>query len=112
MLAERVTEAMGPAEEGAPAPGRVLSGAPRFRTWNRDEGGGLHCGIWEATPGAWRVEYTEWEYCRILSGRSVVTGEDGTRIALGPGDALVLRPGFRGVWEVLETTRKEYVIRL
>jgi uncharacterized protein len=25
---------------------------------------------------------------------------------------VVLRPGFTGTWEVVETTRKDYVIRL
>ena len=28
------------------------------------------------------------------------------------GDSFVIKPGFKGTWEVLETTRKEYVIRL
>lgn len=57
------------------------------------------------------MSYDEWEYCRILSGRSVITGDDGTTIAAGPGDSLILRPGFSGTWEVIETTRKDYVIR-
>jgi uncharacterized cupin superfamily protein len=26
------------------------------------------------------------------------------------GDSFVIRPGFRGTWEVLETTLKDYVI--
>jgi uncharacterized cupin superfamily protein len=26
-------------------------------------------------------------------------------------DSFIIRPGFKGSWEVLETTRKEYVIR-
>jgi len=25
---------------------------------------------------------------------------------------MILRPGFKGTWEVIETTRKDYVIRL
>jgi len=29
---------------------------------------------------------------------------------LRAGDSFVLRPGFKGSWEVLETTRKQYVI--
>jgi len=28
------------------------------------------------------------------------------------GDSFVLRPGFRGTWEVVETTRKDFVIRI
>jgi len=101
------------AEDGAPAAERVISGDPRFRTWNAEEAaGGLYAGIWEATPGKWRIEYDEWEFCHILSGVSVVAEEGGAAVTVQAGDSFVLRPGFRGTWEVLETTRKEYVIRL
>ncbi|WP_420960173.1 cupin domain-containing protein [Brucella sp. IR073] len=100
-------------EEGAPPAHRILSGAPKFRTWNIEEAeGGLYVGIWEATPGKWRVEYDEWEFCHILSGVSVITEEGGDPITLRPGDSFILRPGFKGTWEVIETTRKEYVIRV
>ncbi|NTS29881.1 cupin domain-containing protein [Phyllobacterium sp. BT25] len=100
-------------EPGAPAADRLVSGNPQFRTWNAEEAdGGLYAGIWEATPGKWQIVYDEWEFCHILSGRSIVTEEGGDPHHLGAGDSFVLRPGFRGTWEVLETTRKEYVIRL
>ena len=101
------------AEIGAPAAGRVISGNPRFATWNVEEAeGGLYAGIWEATPGKWRIEYDEWEFCHILSGVSVIAEEGGQARTVKAGDSFVLRPGFRGSWEVLETTRKEYVIKL
>lgn len=100
-------------EEGAPAPDRVLSGNPTFRTWNVEEAeGGLYAGIWEATPGKWRISYDEWEFCHILSGVSVITEDGGEARTVRAGDSFVLRPGFKGSWEVLEMTRKEYVIRL
>ena len=100
-------------EEGAPLPGRVISGDPRFRTWNVEEAPhGLYAGIWEATPGKWRVAYDEWEFCHILSGVSVIAGDGGDARTVRAGDSFVIRPGFAGTWEVVETTRKEYVIRL
>lgn len=106
------TEGIEP-EEGAPAPGRLVSGNPRFLTWNVEErADGLYAGIWEATPGKWRIEYSEWEFCHILSGVSVIAEEAGPARTVRAGDAFVLRPGFKGTWEVLETTRKEYVIRV
>jgi len=40
----------------------------------------------------------------------VIEGDDGSRLEVGPGDAFVLRPGFSGIWRVLETLRKDYVI--
>jgi uncharacterized protein len=100
-------------EHGAPQPDRIISGDPQFRTWNCEEAeGNLYAGIWEATPGKWKIAYDEWEFCHILSGRSVITEEGGSEHHIGAGDSFVLRPGFRGTWEVIETTRKEYVIRL
>ncbi|MFC5385759.1 cupin domain-containing protein [Aquamicrobium segne] len=100
-------------EEGAPAPERLISGNPQFRTWNIEErDGALYAGIWESTPGKWRISYDEWEFCHILSGVSVISEEDGEARRVQAGDSFILRPGFKGVWEVLETTRKHYVIRL
>jgi uncharacterized cupin superfamily protein len=100
-------------EEGAPAADRLLSGNPRFRTWNVEEAdGGLYAGVWESTPGKWKIFYEEWEYFHILDGYSIVTEEGGEPVHLRAGDRLVLRPGFKGTWEVIETTRKDYVIRL
>ena len=49
----------GEPEIGAPAPDRLVSGNPTFRTWNAEEAeGGLYAGIWEATPGKWRIAAT------------------------------------------------------
>lgn len=98
-------------EAGAPASDRLISGNPRTRTWNVEEAeAGLYAGIWEATPGKWRIEYDEWEFCHILSGVSVIAEEGGEARTVKAGDGFVLRPGFKGTWEVLETTRKQYVI--
>lgn len=99
-------------ETGAPAPDRLISGTPEFRTWNLEERDGLWCGIWEATPGKWRISYDEWEYCRILTGVSVLAEDGGEPVTVKAGDSFILRPGFNGTWEVLETTRKDYVIRV
>jgi uncharacterized cupin superfamily protein len=100
-------------ETGAPAADRLISGNPQFRTWNVEEApGGLYAGVWEATPGKWRIVYDEWEYFRIITGHSIVTSDMGETFDLTPGDSLVLRPGFEGTWEVVETTLKDYVIRV
>lgn len=100
------------AQTERPAADRVLAGDPVFTTWNLEDRDGLFCGIWESTPGKIRITYEEWEYCRILSGRSVITEDGRPPQEVGPGDSFILRPGFKGTWEVIETTRKDYVIRL
>jgi uncharacterized cupin superfamily protein len=102
----------GPTETDRPAPDRLISGDPVFTTWSHFEADGLYCGVWQSTPGKWRVVYDEWEYCRILSGVSVVTENGHAAVTVRAGDSFILPPGFEGTWEVVETTRKDYVIRV
>lgn len=100
-------------EIGAPAEGRVLSGDPQFKTWNAEEtSDGLYAGIWESTIGKWIVSYDEWEFFQLISGVSVLTEEGKEPVTLRAGDSYVIRSGFKGTWEVIETTRKTYVIKL
>ena len=97
-------------EVSRPDPAKVLAGDPVHSTWSVEERGSLYAGLWQSTPGKWAVDYAEWEYVHILEGWSVLTGEDGIAVTLQAGDSFVIRPGFRGTWEVLETTLKDYVI--
>lgn len=99
-------------EVSRPEPAKVLAGDPVHTTWNIEERDGLYCGVWQSTPGKWRIRYDEWEYCHILEGISVLTEDRGVQRTVRAGDSFVIRPGFEGTWEVLETTRKDYVIRL
>ncbi|NBN66059.1 DUF861 domain-containing protein [Microvirga tunisiensis] len=101
-------------ERDAPAPARLLSGQPEFTTWlvETREDGRQFSGVWQSTPGAWRVVYDEWEFCSILSGVSRLTDATGAVRELRAGDSFILEPGFTGIWEVVETTRKLFVIRL
>jgi uncharacterized cupin superfamily protein len=93
-------------------PAKIIAGTPATRTWVHYEepGGKLAAGQWEATPGKWRIAYAEWEYMVIIAGRCIVTGDDGSVIQAGPGEAFVIEPGFTGTWEVRETMRKHWVI--
>ena len=110
-LLQKLAQTLSP-EISRPAPDRLIAGDPIQTTWNLDDRDGLFCGIWQSTPGTWRVIYTEWEYFNILSGHSILTAQDGTVTELRPGDRFVIRPGFQGTWQVVETTTKDYVIRL
>jgi uncharacterized cupin superfamily protein len=104
--------ASGEPELSRPDPSRLITGDPVHRTWLTEEADGLYAGVWESTPGAWRVIYDEWEYFRLTEGLSVITPDGGDPVTLQAGDAWVIRPGFTGTWEVVETTRKDFVIRL
>jgi len=99
-------------EEFLTAKEKCIRGQPLQRTWHHftSEDGKFFAGIWEAEPGCWEVDYTENEFCRILAGRSILRDGDGRERVLQKGDNFTIPSGFKGQWEVLETTRKIYVI--
>jgi uncharacterized protein len=95
-----------------PAPERIVSGDPAQRAWNfhSSPDGHFHCGIWECAVGKWRVVFTESEFCHLLAGEIVVTGDDGSEATFRAGDAFVSPAGFTGYWDVREAARKYYAI--
>ena len=105
-------EKLGQPRRSKPAPERVIEGNPEFTTWNVEttDDGKTVSGIWEATPGSWQSSKDgTWEFCTILAGVSelIEAGEEPRLVKTG--DTFVLRPDFRGVWRVIETTRKAFV---
>jgi uncharacterized protein len=100
------------AQFSQPAAERVLSGDPRVTTWNHyaEHSEQFFAGIWSATPGAWRVEYREHEFCHLLSGRVRITGREGEHYEFVAGDTFVIPAGFAGTWEVVEECRKLYAV--
>lgn len=109
-LLQPMTRSAATPEESRPAPEKVLEGDPVHTTWSVEERGALYAGLWQSTPGKWRVSYDEWEYVHILKGHSILTDAEGQETHLRAGDSYLIRPGFSGSWEVLETTLKDYVI--
>jgi hypothetical protein len=99
-------------EESVTPAEKCVSGRPLQRTWNHftsaDEK--FFAGIWEGERGCWRVGYTENEFFEILSGHSVLRDANGAERQLRAGDRVVIPAGFEGEWEVVELTRKVYVI--
>jgi len=91
---------------------KCIDGQPLQRTWHHftssDEK--FFAGLWEAEPGRWRISYTENEFCQILDGHSILRDTDGNETDLRAGDKLVIPAGFQGEWQVVEKTRKIYVI--
>lgn len=91
---------------------KCIKGRPVQRTWNhftsQDEK--FFAGVWEAEPGCWKINYTENEFCQILHGKSILRDASGKEQTLKAGDSFTIPAGFAGEWEVLETTRKIYVI--
>ena len=91
---------------------KLLQGNPRQTVWMQytDPTGQFMVGIWHSERGRWKILYTEQEYCRMLEGISVITDQAGLAITVRQGDEFVIPAGFDGTWEVLEPTRKHFVI--
>ncbi|MCR6626835.1 MAG: cupin domain-containing protein [Pseudoxanthomonas sp.] len=91
---------------------RLVTGQPQQTVGNAysTQDDRFHCGVWEGGVGAWRVQYTEHEFCHLLSGRVRLRGDDGSEVLLEAGQSFVVPAGFTGLWEVLETARKLYAI--
>jgi uncharacterized protein len=93
-------------------PGDVVSGDPAtwLQNYFSDATSQFFSGIWESSPGKWRVTYAENEFCGILSGRVVMTNAAGDAQEFKAGDAFVIPAGFEGTWETVEACRKWYAI--
>ena len=112
MFDQRLRLSGPPTEVSTPAPDRLIDGTPEHRTWLAEDRAPLYAGIWQSTPGTWRVSYDEWEYFHILSGVSILTDAKGAQTRLVAGDSHIIRPGFSGTWQVVEDTTKDFVILL
>lgn len=95
-----------------PDESRLLSGNPQLTAWNHysDPSQQFFAGVWSATRGCWRIQYTEHEFCHLLEGRVVLASASGERWEFSSGDSFVVPAGFTGSWEVLENCRKLYAI--
>lgn len=102
----------GEASVSRPSPDRLLEGSPQHtaRNFFSDTSGQFFAGVWESTPGRWRVRYSENEFCHITKGRVLIEDEAGRSWSFQPGDSFVIPAGFAGTWKVLEPVRKLYVI--
>jgi uncharacterized cupin superfamily protein len=92
----------------------VVEGTPSMKTWvqHTSNDGSMISGYWEATPGTYHATYTEYEFVHIMEGRLTITPDGGAPVVLGPGDAFIVEPGFKGLWKIDETIRKHFAIKL
>jgi uncharacterized cupin superfamily protein len=120
LISVRKFDAASASAEGASAsaeeyflPGdKLIAGNPKQCVWKHyaDASGKFFAGIWGSEVGKWRVAYTEEEYCQILQGISIIADTAGNALTVAAGDSVVVPRGFVGTWEVVEPTRKIYVI--
>jgi uncharacterized protein len=91
---------------------KLISGDPKQTIWQHytDKTQKFSTGIWQSEIGKWNIKYTEEEYCQILEGVSIITDVAGNAVTVSAGESFVIPSGFAGTWEVVEKTKKIYVI--
>lgn len=90
----------------------LLVGDPEHvtRSYFSDSTGRFSVGVWESTPGRWRVSYTRNEFSHLTRGRMRIEDTRGVVWELSAGDSFVIPAGFSGTCEVLEPVSRLYVL--
>ena len=91
---------------------KLIFGNPKQTIWQHYTNATqqFSTGIWQSEPGKWKINYTEEEFCQILEGVSVITDAAGKAVTVCAGENFVIASGFVGTWEVIEKTKKIYVV--
>jgi uncharacterized cupin superfamily protein len=99
-------------ELGQPGPVAVPLGEPvaQVATQGVERADGVEAGVWECSPGRWRRQVMQKEFCHFIQGRCTFTPDEGEPIEIQAGDALMFPANTTGIWDVQETVRKSYVI--
>lgn len=97
----------------AELPDRVVEGDPQHQTHLhfRSPDDRLIAGTWTSTPGKWHAFTGRDEFCHIISGHCALISDEGQRWEFKQGQSFLIPHGFKGYWEIIETTTKHFVIR-
>lgn len=74
------------------------------------DGTGAECGIWNCTPGTWRLQLPADELCHFVQGRATYTSDDGEVIDVEKGTVVHFKKGWVGQCCVHETIRNIYML--
>ncbi len=94
------------------APSDVVHGDPKARSVNMiaSADGHFDCGVWECTPGKFRIRYRSDELVHILEGSVTVTAGGSTH-PLAAGDVAYFPAGTEAEWDVTSHVKKLWVYR-
>ena len=92
----------------------IQDGKPEMSTWilNTSNDGSMISGYWEATPGTYYAVYSEYEFVHVLEGKVIITPDGCESVILVAGDTFVVEADFKGTWEIIQTVRKYFDIKL
>lgn len=67
-------------------------------------------GVWHCTPGIWRRQVAQAEFCHFLSGEAIFRPDQGEAIHIAAGDAVYFPPRSSGTWEILSDSEKVFIL--
>lgn len=71
----------------------------------------VEAGVWECTPGTFPSRRDGFrEAVTIIKGSGSLRDADGNETPFVAGSALAIPEGWSGEWDIVETTRKVYVV--
>lgn len=96
----------------APVPVKEPLGAPIAETRSQSFPGAstTRAGAWECSPGDWRRQILQAEFCTILAGRATFEPDVGQAISLSAGQSFYFPANSTGVWRIEETLKKVFVL--
>jgi len=108
----RAGEAFDALGEGKPVPAPVGEPISQVRSMSQTSASaaGSRCGVWECTPGRWRRQVTQAEFCHFIEGDCVFEPDDGEPMAISAGDIVYFPENSTGVWNIRSTSRKVFVL--
>lgn len=74
------------------------------------DGKGAESGVWECTPGTWRLSIPADELCHFVQGQATYTSDDGDVIEVRPGSLVHFKQGWSGQCQVHSTIRNVYML--
>ena len=67
-------------------------------------------GIWECSPGRWRRQVVQAEFCHFVQGDCTFIPDGGDAIEIRPGDVVYFPPNTSGTWEIRSQSRKIFMV--
>lgn len=67
-------------------------------------------GVWHCTPGVWRRQVVQAEFCYFLSGEAIFRPDGGEPLHISGGQAVYFPPESRGTWEILRESEKIFIV--
>lgn len=99
---------------GEPVPVPVPLGTPVSEVQSRSIPSAFNprtrAGVWSCTPGLWRRQVTQAEFCHFLEGECTFIPDTGDPIEIRAGDVLYFPPHSTGVWEIRSASRKIFLV--